>query len=120
LSIRTLVQKQDCAVILQELALPGSHTLMLITDVQVHLWEIDRPDRPRMKGLQRPPHRPDGFGAEEILAEMDAVGVERAVIVPPTWVGDNNQSVLEALPSLQADLRSLAASIQKHRMLVSS
>jgi predicted TIM-barrel fold metal-dependent hydrolase len=61
---------------------------MLITDVQIYIWEIDRPDRPWMKGLQRPPHRPDGFSAEEILAEMDAVGVNRAVIVTPTWVGD--------------------------------
>jgi predicted TIM-barrel fold metal-dependent hydrolase len=69
---------------------------MLITDAQIHLWEVDRPDRPWIKGLQRPPHRPNGFGAEEILAEMDAIGVDRAVIVPPTWVGDNNDSVLEA------------------------
>ncbi len=71
-------------------------THMLITDAQIHLWETDRPDRPWMKGLQRPPHRPNGFSAQEILAEMDEVGVNRAVIVPPTWVGDNNQSVLEA------------------------
>jgi predicted TIM-barrel fold metal-dependent hydrolase len=69
---------------------------MLITDAQIHLWEIDRPDRPWIKGLQRPPHRSSGFSAEEILAEMDAVGIHRAIIVPPTWVGDNNQSVLEA------------------------
>jgi predicted TIM-barrel fold metal-dependent hydrolase len=70
-------------------------TPMFITDAQIHLWETDRPDRPWMKGLQRPPHRPNGFSAEQILAEMDSVGVNRAVIVPPTWVGDNNQSVLE-------------------------
>jgi len=69
---------------------------MLITDAQIHLWEIDRPDRPWIKGLQRPPHRPNGFSTEQILAEMDAVGVNRAILVPPTWVGDNNQSVLEA------------------------
>lgn len=69
---------------------------MLITDAQVHLWEIDRPDRPWIKGLQRPPHRPGGFGADEILAEMDAVGVSRAILVPPNWVGDNNESALEA------------------------
>jgi predicted TIM-barrel fold metal-dependent hydrolase len=69
---------------------------MLITDAQIHLWEPDRPERPWLKQLQRPPHRPNGFSAEEILTEMDSVGVDRAVIVPPTWVGDNNETVLEA------------------------
>ena len=69
---------------------------MLISDAQVHLWEADRPDRPWPKGQQRPPHRPNGFGAEEMLAEMDAAGVDRAVIVPPTWVGENNLMACEA------------------------
>ena len=69
---------------------------MLISDAQVHLWESDRPDRPWVKNLQRPPHRPNGFSAEQMLAEMDAVGVDRAIAVPPTWVGDNNATVLEA------------------------
>jgi predicted TIM-barrel fold metal-dependent hydrolase len=31
-----------------------------------------------------------------MFAEMDAVGVDRAVIVPPTWVGENNLTALEA------------------------
>jgi hypothetical protein len=56
-------------VILQELAWAGFHTAMLITDAQIHLWEVSRPDRPWMNGLQRPPHRPNGFSAEEIIAE---------------------------------------------------
>jgi predicted TIM-barrel fold metal-dependent hydrolase len=94
--LRDKDKKQDCTVILHELALSGSQPTMFITDVQIHLWEANRPDRLWMKGLQRPPHRPDGFSAEEVLAEMDEVGVNRAVIVPPAWVGDNNQSVLEA------------------------
>ncbi len=70
--------------------------LMLISDAQVHLWEADRPGRPWPTGLQRPPHRPNGFSAEEMLAEMDAAGVDRAVIVPPTWVGENNMMACEA------------------------
>jgi len=44
---------------------------------------------------QRPPHRPNGFGAEEMLGEMAAAGVDRAVIVPPTWAGDSNEWALE-------------------------
>jgi predicted TIM-barrel fold metal-dependent hydrolase len=31
-----------------------------------------------------------------MLAEMDAAGVDRAVIVPPTWVGEGNESGIEA------------------------
>jgi L-fuconolactonase len=56
-------------------------------DAQVHLREPDRQGRPWPGVPQRPPHRPNGFSAEEMLAEMDAVGVDRAVVVPPTWVG---------------------------------
>ena len=67
---------------------------MLVTDVQVHLWEPEHPDRPWPKPQQRPPHRPYGFSAEEMLLEMDAAGVDRAVIVPPTWAGDSNTCAL--------------------------
>jgi len=67
--LRDKDKKLDCAAILQELALSGSQITMLITDAQVHLWEVNRPDRPWMKGLQRPPHWPNGFSAEEIIAE---------------------------------------------------
>src|SRR4029077_13213459 len=76
--------------------------LMLISDAQVHLWEADRPDRPWPKGHQRPPHRPDGFSDKEMLPEMDAVGVNRAVIVPPTWVGENNLMACEAAAKYRA------------------
>jgi predicted TIM-barrel fold metal-dependent hydrolase len=68
---------------------------MLITDAQVHLWEVDRPDRPWPTGRNEP-HRPDGWSAGQMLAEMDAIGVDRAVIVPPTWVGEGNETALEA------------------------
>ena len=68
---------------------------MPVTDVQVHLWEPERPDRPWPKPQQRPPHRPNGFSAEEMLNEMDAAGVDRAVIVPPTWAGDSNEWALD-------------------------
>ncbi|MEA2825415.1 MAG: hypothetical protein QOF03_1897 [Alphaproteobacteria bacterium] len=68
---------------------------MLVTDAQVHLWEAERPERPWPKPQARPPHRPNGFSAEEMLAEMDAAGVDRAIIVPPTWAGESNDCALE-------------------------
>jgi predicted TIM-barrel fold metal-dependent hydrolase len=69
---------------------------MLITDSQVHIWEVDRPDRPWPKPLRNQPQLPDGFSAPEMIAQMDAAGVDRAVIVPPTWIGENNSTALEA------------------------
>ena len=68
---------------------------MLVTDVQVHLWEPECPDRPWPKPQQRPPHRPNGFSGEEMLKEMDAAGVDRAIIVPPTWAGESNAWALD-------------------------
>ena len=67
---------------------------MLVTDAQVHLWPSEDPAQPWRK-LSRPPHRPNGFSGEEMLAEMDAAGVDRAVIVPPTWAGDSNDWALD-------------------------
>jgi predicted TIM-barrel fold metal-dependent hydrolase len=68
---------------------------MLVTDAQVHLWEAERPERPWPKPQARPPHRPNGFLPEEMLADMAAAGVDRAVIVPPTWAGDSNALALD-------------------------
>ena len=79
---------------------------MPIIDSQVHLWEAHRPDRPwpaesvanpvfvASKGAR--PHRAEPMGAEEMLAEMDRAGVNRAIIVPPSPVGDENLTALEA------------------------
>src|SRR5215217_4878694 len=69
---------------------------MAVTDAQIHLWEIERPDRPWPKDGRSTPHLPNGFTAEQMLAEMDAAGVDRAVIVPPSWIGESNDYGLEA------------------------
>jgi predicted TIM-barrel fold metal-dependent hydrolase len=69
---------------------------MAITDAQVHLWEVDRPERPWPRPARNQPHTADGWTAEQMLEQMDVAGVDRAVIVPPTWVGENNATALEA------------------------
>jgi predicted TIM-barrel fold metal-dependent hydrolase len=69
----------------------------VITDSQVHIWEVDRPDRPWPQPPRNEPQLPNGFSAEEMLAEMDRAGVDRAVIVPPTWVGEGNETALEVV-----------------------
>lgn len=67
---------------------------MLIVDSQVHIWGADTPARPWPQ--RHPPHGPVPLGADELLREMDAAGVDRVVIVPPSWEGDRNDLATEA------------------------
>lgn len=72
---------------------------MLITDAQVHMYEADTPEHPwpHEPGRATPPAKhPRSFTAEEMLGAMEAVGVDRSVIVPPAWAGENNAPALAA------------------------
>jgi len=69
---------------------------MMVVDAQIHLRAADRPDRP-WSGTRSHPHRPGSFLAEDALKEMDAAGVARAVIVPPSWEGDRNDLAIDAV-----------------------
>lgn len=70
---------------------------MLITDAQVHVWPVSRPDRPWNEGAEEYAHRGTGeLLVDELLDEMDAAGVDRALLVSPTWEGYRNDYVLEA------------------------
>jgi L-fuconolactonase len=65
---------------------------MDIIDSQVHVWLADRPDRPLdRRGLDHTP-----FGYDELIAAMDRAGVDRAILVPPSFEGDRNDYALEA------------------------
>jgi L-fuconolactonase len=71
---------------------------MEIIDSQVHVWPADRPDRPLGKsGLDRTP-----FGYEELIAAMDRAGVDRAILVPPSFERDRNDYVIEAVQKYPA------------------
>jgi L-fuconolactonase len=69
---------------------------MLIVDAQVHIWGADTPARPWPAGHAHRAHRPQPFSKDDLLAEMAAAGVDRAVIVPPSWEGDRNDLALAA------------------------
>jgi L-fuconolactonase len=69
---------------------------MLIADAQVHIWGADTPERPWPVGNAHRAHRPQPFSKDDLLAEMAAAGVDRAVIVPPSWEGDRNDLALAA------------------------
>jgi L-fuconolactonase len=67
---------------------------MHIVDAQVHIWGANMPERPWPARLEA--HRDVPIGKDELLHEMDAAGVDRVVIVPPSWEGDRNDLALAA------------------------
>lgn len=68
----------------------------MIVDAQVHIWAADHPDRPWVPGQAGRAHRPTPLGHEQLLREMDEAGVDRAILVPPSYEGDRNDLVLAA------------------------
>lgn len=73
---------------------------MLIVDSQVHVWKEETPDRPWAAGarerMKMNGHREKAFSYEECIDKMDAAGVDRVLIVPPSWEGDRTDYALEA------------------------
>jgi len=73
---------------------------MLICDTQVHIWAEQSPERPWAAGGPelhlRMGHREKAIGYEELKDLMDAAGVDRALICPPTWDCDRNDLGLAA------------------------
>jgi predicted TIM-barrel fold metal-dependent hydrolase len=68
---------------------------MTIVDAQIHVWSPDVATRPWPPGRTRYAHGP-ALSAEQVLRVMDDAGVARAVLVPPSWIGDDNTDSLEA------------------------
>ena len=66
-----------------------------IVDAQVHLWKAETPDWKWVPG--RKPQLPEPFTIEKLVPLMDEAGVDRVVIVPPSWPGDRNDYALEAV-----------------------
>ena len=69
---------------------------MKVVDAQVHVWGADTPARPWPGGGNPKPHRAEPWTAAELVAAMDAAGVDAAVIVPPGWEGERNDLALAA------------------------
>ena len=58
-----------------------------IVDSQTHIWSGGKPS---------PTHRQEPFSKEQLLQEMSAAGVERALIITPSWNPDGNELPLAA------------------------
>jgi predicted TIM-barrel fold metal-dependent hydrolase len=67
---------------------------MVITDSGVHVWRAAGPDRPWQPG--REPHLPAPIGYDDLSAMMAEAGVDRAILVPPSWEGERIDYSLEA------------------------
>ena len=67
---------------------------MIIVDAQAHIWGANTPERPWAPN--REAHRDIPMSEEELRGEMDAAGVQRCMLVPPSWEGNRNELALEA------------------------
>ena len=96
---------------------------MIIIDSQVHIWAAETPERPWPPQPPSRVHRPEPLGADELLREMAGAGVERVIVVPPSWEGDRNDVCLEAArlhPDRFAVMGRLAIEQPAGRALVST
>ncbi len=73
---------------------PAPARKRMIVDAQVHLWTAETPEWRWVPG--RPPQLPEPFTIEKLVPLMDEAGVDRVVVVPPSWPGDRNDYGLEA------------------------
>ena len=65
-----------------------------IIDSQVHIWANSTPERPWPD--RHKPHRPEPITAESLINEMNSAGVDKAILVPPSWEGERNDICIEA------------------------
>jgi predicted TIM-barrel fold metal-dependent hydrolase len=86
---------------------------MMIVDAQVHIWGADTPDRPWPAAGPNYAHRDTPLGKDALLREMDAAGVDRVVIVPPSWEADRNDLALHAA-ALQPDRFAIMGRLPLH------
>ena len=67
---------------------------MIITDGGSHIWRAASPDNPWMPG--RKAHLDTPIGYEDLRRKMTEAGVQRHILVPPSWEGDRADYSLEA------------------------
>ena len=59
-----------------------------IVDAQVHLWKAESEDWKWVPGMK--PQMAEPFTIEKLVPLMNQAGVDRVVVVPPSWPGDRN------------------------------
>ena len=68
---------------------------MPVIDAQVHIWEANSRHRPWVSELAQ--FVPQAhYTADELLADMDSVGTDATVVVPPHWDAYRNDLAIDA------------------------
>jgi predicted TIM-barrel fold metal-dependent hydrolase len=67
-------------------AQPAQQPRRVIVDSQIHMWKANTPERPWVLGTR--PQLPEPMTIERVVPMIDAAGVDRVVIVPPTLEGE--------------------------------
>ena len=65
---------------------------MLTIDAQVHCYERNHPGRPWTAVLAGPPE----VTGPDMIKAMDAVGVDGAILHPPSWDNGSNEMAIDA------------------------
>jgi predicted TIM-barrel fold metal-dependent hydrolase len=68
----------------------------MIVDSQLHVWTEETPERPWIAGGKQRAHLAEALTWQKALPLMDEAGIDRAIIVPPTWPCEFNDHGLEA------------------------
>jgi predicted TIM-barrel fold metal-dependent hydrolase len=72
----------------------------MIIDSQIHIWAAPSRSRPWPQagagGRTAEPHRVPPFTAQDVIKAMDRAGVDRAILIPPSWEGERNDVALAA------------------------
>jgi predicted TIM-barrel fold metal-dependent hydrolase len=68
---------------------------MVITDAGSHIWRAPTAERPWMPG--RMAHLPEPIGYDDLIRRMDEAGVDRSILIPPSWEGDSPEYSLEGV-----------------------
>jgi predicted TIM-barrel fold metal-dependent hydrolase len=87
---------------------------MPIVDAQVHIWASGPPTTPTHRQVE-------AFTAEELLVEMDAAGVDAAILHPPGWDPDSvalAAAAVERWPARFAILGGLPVDRPESRALI--
>jgi len=84
---------------------------MLITDSGLHIWREPTPERPWMPG--RTAHLPEPIGYENLRERMLEAGVQRAILIPPSWEG-----VMMNVPTVLTEDGEVAARHPNLRIII--
>lgn len=67
----------------------------LIVDAQVHIWLPSTSERPWLPN--RVAQMPTPFTIDRLISIIDEAGVDRVILVPPSWEGGRNDYVQQAV-----------------------